>query len=340
MIKLKQYSTFGAGKAEAKKIRVWSGFAWIGLLFLHLHGNAQDLKQREAALIFPLDTFQQVLTAKVDVVEEMDTILSRAYSSEKRLIHITAADGKEAPTWDSSRYFMEYPLTIENGDLIIEYKLPPNKEKEYYSVGVAFQRNGIPLEPRPENLRGSLGRRIIVQKGDTLRRITWVDLLENYVNLDDTLTVTLTIVQNGLIPGCLDVPCHLGLPDIDRTPFIIAGAVGVGLIGIGQIFDRRSDDRYEEYANLKPSENPEVEPESLYQDANGKHHTYLGLTYAGLAVLTVDAVWWLVKELQVRRDRRQYRQCCRESAFQWQPVMDLSDGYAAGQVGVKLRVKF
>jgi hypothetical protein len=324
---------------KALSKRRWLKFIRMGLLlFIPVWVGAQDLNLQREKLVFPLDTVWQTVTAKIDMVDESVQLLSYSVQFGERLVQISAYP---AGVPDSTLYLVEDPLTLRRGDLIIEYKLPPTGKEEYYSVAVDFELDGQPLVPAPESLEGAVGRPITVRGRDAIQRIIWTNLLENYINLSGTLTVRLTAVLNGLMPGCLQVNCAAGIPTFNRTPFIIAGAVGAGLIGVGQIFDSKSDDRYEAYENFKPSESPGVDPEEFYQDANGKHHTYLGLTYAGIAVLAVDAAWYLVKELKFRRDRRLFQRCCREiAAVRLQPVIDIPAGSAVGQAGIKLQVNF
>lgn len=310
-----------------------------GVILLFIPGLLKAQEREE--LVFPLDTFWHSVSARIDVVEGVaeiissDTVRVSGRRSQGPVNGLSSSYDR-----DSLFFYKVDSLTIDRGDLTAYYYLPPTSEGEYFQVSAAFELDGRPLTPAPENLQGAIGPRISVNKSGVVRQITWANLLEDYTNLSGVLTVRLRIVFNGLIPGCLQVRCSDGLPTLNRTPFIIAGAVGVGLIGVGQLFDSRSDDRYEEYENFKPSESPDTDPEELYQDANGKHHTYLGLTYAGIAVLAADAAWWLVKELKLRRDRRRYEQCCRSSAVRLQPALDLSSGNAVGHIGLQLRVNF
>jgi|GEM_PF-6972545 len=315
---------------------------WLGLL-LPLLANAQDqpasLGTTAAPLLFPLDTFRQTVVAEIDLAAGTDSPVTDTVAFAGRLKQISMAR-EGVSTWDSTAYFVDDPLTLERGDIIISYRLPPTREQEFYEVRVSFSLNGAPLQPDLRYLRGAVGSGIEVAAGEEIKEIAWTNLLEQYINLNGELRMELTVVLHGMIPGCLEVDCTAGMPAFNRKPFLWAGIAGAALIGVGQIFDSRADDKYEDYATFKPLDNPETDPEDLYQDANGDHHTYLALTYAGISVLAVDAAWYLIKELSHQRKVRRYRECCRDNALTIRPVVDLPQGDGLAQMGLKIRLNF
>lgn len=283
----------------------------IGLLLgLILWFTTQGLAQR----VYPIDTFRQVLTIQVDVAANRLIVLS-------------------APAETGGRLHLGTPV-IDRGDLALPYDLMPVKAREYYDLTLTVRRNNRDMLPAPENLTGA--GRVANSSG----RIRWINLLESYINVADTLELTVTAIFYGYpaIIDCTMVPCEK--PVLKTQPFVIAGAAGAGLIGAGQLFRARSRDIYDnQYAPAKASD-----ADQYYDKANSKHHTYLLLTYAGAAVLTADAVWWLIREIDTGRKRRLYRNyhesCCPAHTLDIRPSLQLPAGSNVAYTGLQVRIQF
>ncbi len=226
-------------------------------------------------------------------------------------------------------------ISIENADLIIQYQLTPVESNEYYlvSIEVITEQEGI-IYPGPENLKADIGR--IRPISNSNRQITWTGFLEQVFSPIGEITVRINIEHWGIISpiDCANPPEFLSK---EKRRYLIAAGAGLAMIGTGVVIKQQSNDIYN---NEYFPEQDQQKAQPLYDDANAKHHTFLILTYGGLAVLATDAVLYLLRQARHRQEMRTFRQFCPEAGLTLRPVYENLAGSGQPYLGLKLGYRF
>ncbi|MCB0580964.1 MAG: hypothetical protein KDD10_16840 [Phaeodactylibacter sp.] len=246
---------------------------------------------------------------------------------------IDLANGKLNPAPSASQapanLIQRLDLEAKDYDLIINYSLAPAEPDQYYQVTLNAELDGEPIRPAPEHLQGELGQPVT----GTNHAISWTRLLEQYINLEGKISFTLHAELWGerILPiDCDVVPSFSGK---QRLPHYIAAGAGALAIGAGQLFKNQSNDIYD---NEYLASETLAEAQPRYDDANGKHHTYLILTYAGAAVLAVDAAWYIIRQIRYNKKMKLYKQYCPD-AVGIRPIIELpSQNAPNGMAGLRL----
>jgi hypothetical protein len=289
----------------------------VNLLFLARLAAVLSLLPAHALAQKPLpaDTFRRTLTVQLDLAAQSLSLLNDT------IVQSTATPNR----------LVSVAPEIRQGDLILTCALAPVRDGEYYDLRLEIAESGGTFDAAPENLQG-LG---IDRSGGSLREIRWINLLESYINVADTLALTVTAIYYRIPYDCAGAPKER--PEFKATPLVVAGAAAAGMIGLGQLFRARSRDLYDNrYAVLLDGE----EAEPFYQKANRKHHAYLVLTYAGVALLSADAAWGVIKGLEFRRQRRLYDACAGYTELRLRPAVDLAPGGDGAYAGMHFRFTF
>jgi hypothetical protein len=227
-------------------------------------------------------------------------------------------------------------LQLKNGDLIMKYTLPQlSEEGRYYEVIPRIQLNGTPLQLRLyESFRGDWNKNIT--SGN--KNIVWVNLLQEYIQLEGKLEIALTIHQWG--ERKLPYNCNLGMPTFtlkQKMPYFLAAGAGVLSIGAGQLFKRNAQDIY---TNDYLESGTLAEASPFYKNANKKHHSYLILTYIGVGILAADISLFTIRYRKYKKKKALYDKYCKDSNIGALPNFDISTGLVSGAPGMKLSVKF
>ena len=197
--------------------------------------------------------------------------------------------------------------------------------------------NDQPLSISPEQLKGEVGR---LSSGGAKQAIL-SGLMERFINLEGELSLTLTAEQWGefVLPLGIDCDNPPTFTGKQKMPYIIAAGVGVASIGVGQLMKQQSEDTYD---NDYLTAGSLAEAEPIYEDANSKHHNYLILTYAGSAILVLDAALYIIRGARHQRRLKLFKQYCDDNkSLGLEPVFELPSGLQpAGQAGLKMTFNF
>lgn len=227
-------------------------------------------------------------------------------------------------------------LTLQNGELLIQYQLPELEEEgRYYSVTPRIMLDGRDLLVFPhEEFRGDWGEPLL----PGLRQLEWIDLPQRYIQLQGALEVVLSIERWG--ERKLPYDCSLGEPQFtgkQRLPYYLAAGLGVASIGAGQLLRKQSQRIYDkDYTTAETQE--AASPH--YKNANGKHHAHLILTYAGAGIVIADAALYLIRQGKYKKHRKLYQQYCGSTSqtFELTPEV-FSVAWPAG-FGMKMSWRF
>lgn len=261
-------------------------------------------------------------------------VLSSSSQSLKGIIDLAKGElnnGITSP--NSGTKVSNLNMAIQNGDIVITYQLPVLEEDHFFEIIPVIKLDGQQLLLATDEFRGDLGRP--VPPGS--KQIIWLNPLERYINLVGQLEVTLTTNEWGELE--LPYDCALGEPTFtnkQKMPYILAAGLGAASIGVGQLIKNQRDDIYQQYQDAENL----AAATPLYEDANGKNHTYLILTYAGTAILVADAVMYLIRQGKYKKDLKNWETYCKPDGIGFQPVFELPDGGLRpnGNVGFKMTI--
>jgi hypothetical protein len=227
-------------------------------------------------------------------------------------------------------------LSLQNGELSIQYMLPELGDAgRYYELLPIIKLNGEDLLLNPhEALRGDWNQPLT----PGAKRLLWINLQSQYVQLEGELEIVLTNHLWG--ERKLPYDCSKGVPKFStkqKLPYYIAAGVGAASLGLGQVFRKQSQDIYDnDY--LAASTLDDANP--LYDDANSKHHMYLTLTYIGATILVADVTLYLIRQRKYKKNKELFDTYCTKPEIGMQSSLDLSAGFVTGGPGLKLNMKF
>ncbi len=264
-------------------------------------------------------------------------LLSTTSRTARAQVDLAAGEMSKNTDEGEPSHFESLQLSISHGELIVSYELAEPAEKGYFEMkGFQVLLDGQVLDLAPEQIIGETGR---ISAGGR-KNLVVAELLERFINLRGNLTVTLTIASYGerKLPFNIDCNTPPSFTTKQRMPYYLAAAGSVACIGMGQYFRIRSEDVYEnQYKQALTGE----EAAPLYKDANGKHHTYLVLTYGGSALLAADIVLYLLRNRNYKKKLALYQEYCSGTSLLLEPVIEMpSLRNQDGQAGMKLTVNF
>lgn len=210
-------------------------------------------------------------------------------------------------------------LELKNGELDILFPLIRNVKDQFYNVSLEMTLNGQPIFPKQEELTGFYGENL-VSKNRVNKRITWMNLIDNYQQLEGDLKIKIKTELRGKLELAIDCSNPPVFSKKEKMRYYIAGGVGVAAIGAGQFFRNQSDKIYEDdYLTSQTLE--EAQPN--YDKANSNHQTYLILTYAGTAIIVTDLVLYILRNRKHKSRMRVYKKFCNGNTLSVSPLIEL-----------------
>ena len=226
-------------------------------------------------------------------------------------------------------------MTLENGDLIIDYRLSTLGKDQYYKVNFEASVDGQEIKVYREDLMGSISEEIRGE-GNLDEQVRWMNLLDRYIDLSGSLTIELQVELWGLPTLPYGIVC--GEPPTftlkQKLPYIITAGVGVGALGASYIFNKKANDVYD---NDYLTQNFQESAEPFYQEANDHHQKSLIFRYAGAAILITDAALYIYRSIRHGKKVDAYREFCNDgSTFRIEPVVELNNSLTSrSQMGLK-----
>ncbi len=288
------------------------------------------------AQLQPVASSIHTLTARINLVEDQVKITGDS---------LTVLQGGSAFETE----MLLDSLAIESGELAIYYHLPQRKKERgldkrevqfTYTVTLGLILNGEPIVPEPQYLLGDMGAGLSLSGKDNQFRIQWAHILQDFVNIEGELKVSLKVEEYTNLLVLLELNCQEA-PSFNfeqRLPYFLAAGAGAGLIVLGIAEEMRSQDIYDnEYA--KSGSLRQALP--LYNKANNKHHNYIIFTTAGTVILLTDAVLYFRRSRRYKKGKNIYDQYCPEKPLSLNPVFELPSGSpAGGQLGLRITYSF
>jgi hypothetical protein len=247
------------------------------------------------------------LIGQIDRVLETDT--------DTLQVVMTAAAGKLAITWkelvDSKSPARKEFLSITDvqlydGDLILLYKLPKPDRGHYYQTRVRLRQLVVDsLSLSQERILPS--STVSAENFELEKRIVWANLTEDALFYGQTYQIYLTVENWGEI-NCTAVRPEFGIAR--QWPHYTLAGVGLTLLGAGQIYRQQKESAYSEYENLWLQGKSQEDANRPFSNAQRSHESAKTLTYAGWAVMGVNALWAAYRYRRVKRAQREYDKYC------------------------------
>lgn len=243
---------------------------------------------------------------------------------------------KEEPNQQGS-LLRNVQMTWEKFDIVFTYELPRTEGAQYYQISLEASLNGEKLTIHPDDQWGDVGR--VVNEEGTTKEIIWTRLLDRYKQLDGTLSIALRGEFWGKPSLPFGVDCD-NMPEFtskQKLPHYIIAGVGAGALGASFIVGNEAEDIYD---NQYLAESFEQAAEPFYQEANDKRHQELILRYAGITLLSLDAIWYVYRTIRFRQKLKTFEEFCGDSVVRIKPFYQSGQSARGSQLGLQLTYRF
>lgn len=227
-------------------------------------------------------------------------------------------------------------IQLIDAELHIQYRFKESAPENYYNLNLQVFLDDKDMTPFGQEISGHIGERMKPSEGQ-LNVIIWKDILENHLNLQGKLNITLTAEMWGKPVLPYGISCD-EVPQFTNQWMHLAGAgVGASAIGIGFILDRNSQDKYDnEYLSATSLE----QAQPIYDDANKQRHTGIILKYAGAGILIADVVVYAIRAIKHKKRMKAYDEFCNPKSLTLKPDIQLDQSANSNHVGMKLSFNF
>lgn len=249
-------------------------------------------------------------------------------TADSLLFRITTSGRQLQITWQSPTTLLnakngDFPvitaITLQEGDLVLTYEPGKTKNDLSYEINLGLRApDGDSIAPKSYELTETPP----TAGGKEIRQRVWLDFAEQ---LPDFGAVYTLYVQRSLMGA---VNCESGRPAFTlqkQLPHYAAGAAGVVLIGLGQVYNQQKKDAYAQYQLAWAAGKPREEADDpFFQTAEDKRNAARICTYAGWALLGADALWYTFRWLKIRKRQKVYDKFCTQpalSSLQLRPAM-------------------
>jgi hypothetical protein len=228
---------------------------------------------------------------------------------------------------------------LQDADLLIEYELDKLPEESFFyevqfSIGPVGDRTfRIPAT----HLLGNYDT--LTSLPDGKLQIIWRDATEQGLLYSERYELSLKVGMHG-DPGvdCAEPRPAFGLNE--QWPHYLGGAVGAGLIILGQVYDNQASSEYDNYEDLWKKGALLDQADPLRGKAVKQHRTSEGLAYAGIAILVLDAAWMTYRAIHIRKKQRMYDRYCTPANLTISPKINLSDAVNGPSIGWQMAWRF
>lgn len=227
-------------------------------------------------------------------------------------------------------------LRLEDADLRLTYELgSTEKGFNYISSVLLLNHTGQSITPLPFKARGDLGA--LPEGSVGLRSLNWLDALEDVLIFGQKYQLVLNTELWGNV-DCADVRPAFTLSQ--QLPHLGIAAGGLILTGIGQFQVKRKNDAYRTYKNYHANGRAKELADPFFDQAKTYEKDAQLYTYAGWAVLSLDAAVYLYRALNTKARQRQYDKYCGNKSFSLRlDTRPLGDGSNAMKVQLAFNLK-
>lgn len=283
--------------------------------------------------LFPLLLFAQ----KKNLIKTIrDTIHFEVVERSGRLDLQFDADQVKHVDFTPSYYMAITGLRLEDADLRLIYELgSTEKGFNYISSILLLNQAGRAITPLPFKAKGDLGA--LPEGSVGLRSLNWLDALEDVLNFGQKYQLVLSTELWGNV-DCADVRPAFTLSQ--QLPHYGIAAAGLILTGVGQFQVNRKNDAYRTYKGYHANGEPYDLAQPFFEQAQAYEKDARVYTYAGWAVLSLDAAVFLYRALNTKARQKQYDKYCGKETFSLRlDTRPLGDGSNAMRVQLAFNLK-
>ena len=237
----------------------------------------------------------------------------------------------------TTSYFMAITgLRLEDADLQLAYELGSTEKGFNYITSVLLlNQTGRVITPLPFKAKGDLGS---LPEGTVgLRSMTWLDALEDVLIFGQKYQLVLSTELWGNV-DCADVRPAFTLGQ--QLPHLGIAAGGLILTGIGQFQKSKKIDAYNTYKNYHANGESYELAQPFFEQAKDYEKNARLYTYAGWAVLSLDAAVYLYRALNTKARQKKYDKYCGKESFSMRlDTRPLGDGSKGMQVQFAFNLK-
>ena len=241
----------------------------------------------------------------------------------------------------------EVKVSVQQGELVIDYTIDMSNEKKRSQVGVKISQwdlivgmeiilDSMPVPLRVDHVVGDIGKVTQTDKRST-HRIRVTGLFERFGSMSGDLSIKLTFRYSSI--NCDQAPRISG---IEWAGFTVATAAGVTLVGLSVSKNNEARRLYDEY-EMEYLPGPGKDKYDMYEDARSKANLLL---LSGIAILAVDAgvlIWRLIDN---RNNKDLYERLCEQNSqsignFELTPYYEFGSNAVPGpSLGMSLSYRF
>ena len=243
---------------------------------------------------------------------------------ENRRIQITWSQKEVSSSLQDFKVLAIADMNILDTDLKINFALNQISPNLNYEMSInLLSEDGTLINATPENL-GNLATTEVEEK--KLLSLVWKNLIEEVGNFEKNYTLLIHTFVSGI--NCENPPVF-GLQQ--KLPYYSAAVVGLGSIGLGQIFKQQSKQKEKDYLTIW-KEGGVADLTEAKKDLD----KYRIMTYAGLGVLLVDGALFFLRNKKHQKELSRFETFCAERVS----ISVIPGLNEPVDVGFKLKLKF
>lgn len=233
---------------------------------------------------------------------------------------------------------INYALRLNDADLVLEFNLAPPPEKGFfYRTKVVF----VDYENPAQKSSGLTMEEVLEIRDAPYNGKPWIlpDATEHYLEYNRPYSLIMTTELWG------NIACSNTRPAFSvnqQWPHYAAAGIGIGLVGIGQIYRQQKKDAYNNYRDFWVKRLPETEAQPFLDQAKKKDNTTKALTYSGWAILGLDAGILAYRWLRIKKQQRKFDLYCSPESLsiQIKPKLEFAPGELAPTPVFAFTLKF
>ncbi|HRI61982.1 MAG TPA: hypothetical protein PK228_19720 [Saprospiraceae bacterium] len=210
-------------------------------------------------------------------------------------------------------------VLIEEADLVLNYQPGKSKESSSYSIDLRLRLpDGRVIEPQPHEISD-----IPALADPNAHNLAWLDATEQLEDFEGTYTLYVKRTLMGAV-NCEGIRPEFTLKK--QLPHYAAGAAGVVLIGLGQVYRTQKEDYYDTYQRLWQEGEPAPgDNDDPFQKAKDKEKASNICTWTGVGILAADALLFVYRHLKIKGKQQTYDKFCgKGTSLTFEPAFQFS----------------
>ncbi len=203
-------------------------------------------------------------------------------------------------------------IYLSDADLVILYT--PARQQRGFTHQLEFHlkdRSGNTIVPDKYSIK-----KVVAQNG--AHRLVWMDATETPLVFGQEYVLYIQVSVLG------PVDCNADRPAFtlkQQLPYYAVGIAGLSAIGVGYGLNAQKKNAYRQYADKWANGDTESAAQNDLRSAQDKKRQAEIMIYSGLAILTIDALLWSMRNVKTKREQRRFdRYCIQPARIGFTPV--------------------